>query len=235
MPGTELHRRIARTIVWCVVMGALIGGALWMRSRSDPAVVALAALTNPEKLATLRSKRAANPRVLKCVYWLQHAKSAGRTPEEVIVKAQAMTEQNQLHARLVRASLLRNLDIAKKLGCLTPENLERLKRGSAPMITRGPYAGEHAEVDHIVPVSHAPELDNELANLEIMPASLNRRKGAKIGARQLDYLNRFVEADLISKEVGERIRRAAMAYDGDKQKLRQPAGITGAETGAADF
>jgi hypothetical protein len=33
----------------------------------------------------------------------------------------------------------------------------------------------------------APELGREFANLELMPRTVNRRKGVKIGQRQLDY------------------------------------------------
>lgn len=192
-----------------MIVVALIAALFLVRLRSDPAVEAIASLTDRENLATLQTRRAANPRVLKCVYWLHEAKQRGRSPEEVIRKAQAITNEREASAQLVKEALLRNLDIAGKLGCVTGENLERMRRGSAPTITRGPYTGERAEVDHIVPVVHAPELDKEIANLELMPATLNRRKGAKVGARQLDYLNRFVSAEIISAEVAERIRRAA--------------------------
>ena len=58
-------------------------------------------------------------------------------------------------------------------------------------------------------LSRAPELDKEFANLEIMPATLNRRKGAKVGARQLAYIDRFVAAEVISEQVAARIRRTA--------------------------
>jgi hypothetical protein len=36
-------------------------------------------------------------------------------------------------------------------------------------------------VDHIIPRAVAPTLDKVLANLELMPHSLNIRKGAKVG------------------------------------------------------
>jgi len=196
---------MAAAIVTVVLLAALV----WVRLQSDPVVTAVASLTDPEKLATLQSERAANPRVLKCIYWLHQAKQDGRKPEEIISKAQQRTRHREAHARLVKEALLRNLDIAEKLGCVTEENLERMKRGRSPTIGRGPYAGEQAEVDHIVPVARAPELDKEMANLELMPATLNRRKGARIGARQLDYINRFVVAELITKEIASRIRGSA--------------------------
>jgi hypothetical protein len=70
-----------------------------------------------------------------------------------------------------------------------------MRRGHSPTITKGPYAGEPAEVDHIVPIAVVPELRNEIANLELMPRTLNRRKGSKMGARQKDYLRRFIETN----------------------------------------
>ena len=56
----------------------------------------IAPLIDPAKLATL-GKRGANQRVEKAVYWLA--------------------------AALTKAALLRNLDIAEKLGCLDAEGM----------------------------------------------------------------------------------------------------------------
>ncbi len=100
------------------------------------------------------------------------------------------------HVRTLRGqqameSLLRNLTILKRLGCLTPDNLARLRRGNSPVITRGPYAGEKAEVDHIVPVSKAPRFENWIGNLEFMPMTLSRRKSDKMGERQEAMLNKL--------------------------------------------
>ncbi len=164
----------------------------------DVAVRAIASLIDPAKLVTLSGDRAANPRLLKCVYWLNDARSRGIEPESVIDEAQALNlSASQLRAPLVEAALLRNLDIAGKLGCLTSENLDRMRRGRSPVISRGPYLGELAEVDHIVPLAVEPALDREIANLELLPRSLNRRKGASMGARQWDYLEKFRMAELI--------------------------------------
>lgn len=104
-----------------------------------------------------------------------------------------------------RGGLLRNLDIAEKLGCLTPENLAAIRSGQSPTVTRGPYAGEPAEVDHIVPIALAPELGNEIANLELLPHTLNRCKGAKVGARQKDCARKFAAVGVLSAESLRRI------------------------------
>ena len=55
---------------------------------------------------------------------------------------------------------------------------------------RGPYAGQIAEVDHIVPLAQAGGIGNELANLELLPATLNRAKSDKVGERQAAWLRK---------------------------------------------
>jgi hypothetical protein len=41
-------------------------------------------------------------------------------------------------ATLTKQALLRNLDIASKLGCLDTEGLAAMRRGNAPTVRRGP-------------------------------------------------------------------------------------------------
>lgn len=83
-----------------------------------------------------------------------------------------------------------NLLIANRLGLLTPANLEGMKRGKSPVVTFGPYAGEIAEVVHILPVAKFPQYGKEFWNLELMPQTLNRRKSDKVGQGQMDLLRR---------------------------------------------
>jgi len=72
---------------------------------------------------------------------------------------------------------------ASKRAChrLEVAGFAKLRTGNAPTITRGPYRGELATVDHIIPRSVCPELDNVLINLEFLPATLNAKKGNKVG------------------------------------------------------
>ncbi|MEO8439654.1 MAG: HNH endonuclease signature motif containing protein [Spartobacteria bacterium] len=116
----------------------------------------------------------------------------------MISQAQTLNDSaKSFQAPLVEAALLRDLDIAGQLSCLTAENLDHLRHGRSPIVSCGPYGGEPAEVDHVVPVSVEPELCNEIANLELLPRTLNRRKGARIGERQQDYREELRQADLI--------------------------------------
>jgi hypothetical protein len=52
-----------------------------------------------------------------------------------------------------------------------------------------------------------PELDNTLFNLEMMPLTLNQRKSAKVGQRQLDLARRWNQAGLLSDEGLGEIRK----------------------------
>jgi hypothetical protein len=75
-----------------------------------------------------------------------------------------------------------------------------LRKGNAPTITKGPYAGEIVTGDHIIPRSVTPELDNTLFNLEMMPLTLNQQKSAKVGQRQHDLARRWHSMGLLSDE-----------------------------------
>ncbi len=76
----------------------------------------------------------------------------------------------------------------------------KLRKGLAPTITKGPYAGEIVTGDHIIPQSVTPELDNTLFNLEMMPLTLNQEKSAKVGQGQLDLAKRWHSMGLLSDE-----------------------------------
>jgi len=159
----------------------------------------IASLIGPSKLATLR-ERGANPRIQKCVYWLEEAGKAGLKPKRVAHEAVAEAGYKSSAATLTEQSLLRNLDIAAKLGCLDADGLAKMRRGDAPTVRKGPYAGEVASVDHIIPLAVVPELDCVIANLELLPLKLNESKNSKIGDRQKSLAKKLREAGLLSAE-----------------------------------
>jgi hypothetical protein len=157
----------------------------------------LANLTDPAKIDTLTGKRAATPRLRKTCYWLHTTPN----PAEAIKRAQIKNgSHGTARAQETASALLRNLTILERLGCLDDAGLDKLRRGNAPTITKGPYAGELATVDHIIPRSVIPELDNKLFNLEFMPDTLNQRKDAKIGDRQRQLARKWNDAGLLSDE-----------------------------------
>ena len=167
----------------------------------DTARIALVALCDPAKIATLQSDRAANPRIRKIAYWLEVARLNGNSPDaEMAATMEAIGWGGTLKGQLTAAAMARNRTIAERLGCLDAEGMENLRRGKSPTTKRGPYAGEKLTVDHIIPRTVAPSLDLMLANLELMPHSLNLRKGAKVGQRQLDLADKLLAADVLNPE-----------------------------------
>lgn len=174
---------------------------------ADPSTL-IQPLIDPAKLATL-ADRAANPRIHKATAILWQAKQAGHDPDTVATKAVERigwggTEKGKLTA----AALVRNLVILERLGATTPEDLEKMRRGRSATVRKGPYAGEILSVDHIIPRAVAPELDNVIANLELMPLSVNQRKNSNIGDRQRSMAKAFHISGLLSKEGFQRVMEA---------------------------
>ena len=159
----------------------------------------IAPLIDPAKIATLKGKRAANRRLRLVCYHLEMARRNGHDPAEVIRKAQvALRMADTPRAEAVKASLLRNLDILTKLGCLDDAGMGKLRTGNAPTVTKGPYAGDIASVDHIIPRSIVEELDEKLFNLEFMPSRMNSKKGNKVTLRQIQLARRWHREKLLS-------------------------------------
>ena len=181
-----------------LLLALLLAAASCMAAPST-AAVAIAAQTDPLKLATLKGERAANPRMQRCVYWLATAEAAGEKPEAVLDEAARLNGTTGTpYAGFIRWGMIENLRLAKELGILTPEGMAELRRGKSATITKGEYAGQEAEADHVIPVAVCPELSNQVFNLELLPAKLNRAKGAKIGERQKVFGKELHDAKLLS-------------------------------------
>jgi hypothetical protein len=107
--------------------------------------------------------------VLKSCCWLQMAHASGFDAGKIIDQAHAQTGPHEpTRAKAQRGSLIRNRVILERLGCIDEAGMIKLRKGNAPTITQGPYAGEIVNGDHIIPRSVCPELDNTLYNLEMM-------------------------------------------------------------------
>jgi hypothetical protein len=79
---------------------------------------------------------------------------------EIISQAHAKTGPHEPNrAKAQRESLIRNRVILERLGCIDEAGMIKLRKGNAPTITKGPYAGEIVTADHIIPRSVCPELD----------------------------------------------------------------------------
>jgi hypothetical protein len=159
----------------------------------------ISSLIDPEKLATLK-ERGANPRIQKITAILWIAKTQGKNPEEITLAAvKTIGWGGSLKGELTAAAILRNLDIAEKLGATTPEDIAAMKRGNAATVRKGSYIGDILSVDHVIPRAVVPELDNVICNLELMPLRLNQSKGDAIGDRQRDLARKLYAAGLLAK------------------------------------
>jgi hypothetical protein len=163
----------------------------------SPPVEIVSSLIDPAKLATLKGDRPANPRFRKLMF---HLAASGDPAGTLDASQAALGIAGSPIAREDRAAILRNLVILERLGCLDAEGLAELKKGEAPTIKRGPYAGDVASVDHIIPLSVAPELGNRLFNLEFMPSKLNQRKGRKVGQRQVALAEKWFQEGVLSRK-----------------------------------
>ena len=162
---------------------------------------AIASLTDPKKLATLKGEREANSCLQKCVYWLAYAEEQGEKPEAVLDKSAKLNKTaGSPYAGFVSWGLLENLKIAKELGLLTPEGVAELKQGKSATITKGQYSGQKAEPDCVIPRALCPELQNQVMNLELLPASLKRSKSDKVTERAKVFAKELYEAKLLSEE-----------------------------------
>jgi hypothetical protein len=164
-------------------------------------------------LVTL-GERGANPTVQKAVALLAAARSEGEKPAAIVVRAVVLAgHTNEAAASLTSTAWLRNLEIAQKLGCLHEAGLEEMRHGNAATITRGPYKGDQLSVDHIILHGVVPELDKVIANLELMPLRMNKRKRAAIGDRQRALARQLFNAGLLSKAGSARaVGRSLMFY-----------------------
>ena len=92
-------------------------------------------LIEPAKLATL-STRGANPRVQKYVHWLAVAKLDNTDAAAVAARATALAGYRGKAAEMTTAAMLRNLDIATKLGCINDAGLDAMRHGRSPTVQR---------------------------------------------------------------------------------------------------
>ena len=177
-------------------------------TQSTNSVFILSKLTDSAKLSTL-GERGANPRINKAMYWLWYAYQKGESPKKVIDQALIANHTPASKAVLVEESLLRNWEAANKWGLFQSSgNLTSLRRGGSAVVMRGDFIGENTEVDHMIPLAVAPEIGNEILNLELLPKTLNRQKSDYVGDVELAYAKRLKDRGLISQETYLRVEKA---------------------------
>ena len=190
-----------------LLLTLLLAAAPSIMAAPSPAVVGIASLTDPTKLATLKGEREGNPRLQKCVYWLAYAEEQGEKPGAVLDDSAKLNKTaGTPYAGFVSWGLLENLKIAKELGLLTPEGMAELRQGKPAIITKGEYSGQKAETYGVIPMSLCPELQNQVMNLELLPASLKRAKNDKVTDRAKVFAKELYEAKLLSEEGWKKVK-----------------------------
>lgn len=137
---------------------------------------------------------------------MAYAEEQGQKAEAVLDESAKLNKTaGTPYAGFISWGLLENLRIAKELGLLTPEGMAELRRGKSATITKGQYTGQEAEADHVIPRAVCPELQNQVMNLELLPASLNRAKSDKVTERAGVFGKELYDAKLLSEEGLERV------------------------------
>ena len=182
---------------------------------------AIASLTDPKKLATLKGERAVNPRFQKCIYWMKAYEDAkvGKQVYEMGVyeMLERSIERNGLntdsgHGRRIVGGLLINFIRAKDYGLYTSEGMNELRQGKSATITKGEYAGQEATADHYIPRAVCSELENQIINLRLCPALVNSRKGDKVEKPSLEFAKLLHRDGLLSQDGFDAVKSA---YDKD--------------------
>lgn len=172
---------------------------------------AIASLTDPKKLATLKGERASNPRLQKCLYWIevdQRTEGGLRFYGLINRSLELNGEKDTPYGNAIMGSLYGNFLEANKMGLFTSEGMNELRQGKSATITKGEYAGQEATADNYIPRSVCPELDNQIFNLRLLPSKLKSSKGDKVGKKQMNYAKELNEAGLLSAEGLEAVRKA---------------------------
>jgi hypothetical protein len=211
-------------------------------STAEQIVTAISSLTNPAKIATLKSVDACNPRLNKCAYWMNQATANGLDVKALIIEALARNPDTVEHRKLTLNSLLKNYRQMVRLGCFTAENLLRLRNGNPAIVSKGIYKGQQMEVDHVVPKSLMPALAREFFNLCYMPYTLNRKKSDAIGRAQLRAVKVFERHRIVPEGtvvrlqelLGLSVRFARLVKPGTMARLHTVPSKMGITSGATD-
>jgi len=73
-----------------------------------------------------------------------------------------------------------------------------LRAGKSAIITKGKYTGQTAIALTVIPKEFAPQLENNIINLELGPSKLNTHKGERVDKRQLTFARELYEAKMIT-------------------------------------
>lgn len=143
-------------------------------------------------------ERGSNETMRLVNFKIYQAYQDGLDVSKLLDLAQPKSKQPAVLAELNKKRFLSNLQLGIEYGIYEgEENLKPLAYGKAPFITKGPHKGERIDVEHLVPKSIAPDLDNILANLMWYPASLNQSKSDTVTPEAMAMAEVFKEQEIL--------------------------------------
>jgi hypothetical protein len=139
---------------------------------------------------------------------MRNTRSRGRSGSDAVLDESAKLNKTAgtPYAGFLSWGLLENLKIAKELGLLTPEGMAELKQGKSATLTKGEYSRQKADADDVIPIALCPELQNQVMNFELLPASLKRTKSDKVTERAKVFAKELYEAKLLSEEGWKKVQ-----------------------------
>lgn len=170
----------------------------------------LAPLLDPAKIETLKGDRPVNTRLYRLLHWLETARKGGGDLSGIMNAAQAAAGYGGTpRAKADKQAILWTRAKLERWGCFSPEGMAKLRKGGSPPITKGEHAGNAIALDHLLPVSVAPEVAARFFNPEAITADENRRKGAKITEREIALARLWNREGLLSGEGLQAVESAA--------------------------
>ena len=166
---------------------------------TDLHVKALSLLIAPDNLAKSRDDQRTADVINRCVYTLAFAEEQSANPETIIdlaIKSNGISETP--FGGFLKWGLLENLRLAREFGLTTPEAMAALRAGESAIITKGEYTGQTAVAHTVIPKVFAPELENNIINLELGPSKQKAHKSGFIDKRQITFARELYQTKMIT-------------------------------------
>jgi hypothetical protein len=166
---------------------------------TDLHVKALSLLIAPDNLAKSRDDQRTADVINRCVYTLAFAEEQSANPETIIdlaIKSNGISETP--FGGFLKWVLLENLRLAREFGLTTPEAMAALRAGESAIITKGEYTGQTAVAHTVIPKEFAPELENNIINLELGPSKQTAHKSGFIDKRQITFARELYQTKMIT-------------------------------------
>lgn len=184
MNSGDLVRYITISLVALILV--IFGMKFWKGYQAQAKIVEeLTVLTNPTSSFEQKFEAEARATLFKSMHQLYLADHKhGKSPAQILSKVFGEEEDGDglfsefdddresasPKAALIRKGLERNYEFCRQLGLFgTKENIDALKEGKAPEISKGPASGKSASIQFIIAPDVSPGVENLIPNMLIAP------------------------------------------------------------------